>query len=71
MTEPELASHMSRQMAFIKHCQTKDTIGSMLVVFGEDGISQYAATIAPETASQALRELADRLDARTTTRRNY
>ena len=69
MNEPELNSHLSRQLDFIKSCQTEDTIGSMLIVFQDDGIAQYGATIAPETAPQALRELADRLEKRQTVRR--
>lgn len=69
MTEPELSEHLSKQLRFIKSCQTKDTIGSMLVIFQDDGISQYGATIDPETAPQALRELADRIERRETVKR--
>lgn len=69
MTEPELRKHLNIQLGFIKSCETEDTIGSMLVVFGEDGICQYGATIDPETAPQALRELADRIESRTTVKR--
>lgn len=64
MTEPELSEHMRKQMMFVKACQTPDTIGSMLVVFGDNGITQYASSIDPETAPQALRELADRIERR-------
>lgn len=64
MNEPELAGHLNRQLRFIKSCQTQDTIGSMLVIFGDDGITQYGATIDPETAPQALRALADRIERR-------
>jgi hypothetical protein len=69
MTEPELREHLNKQLRFIKDCQTEDTIGSMLVVFGEDGICQYGATVDPETVPQALRELADRLERRETVKR--
>lgn len=69
MTEPEIAEHLNRQLRFIKNCQTRDTIGSMLVIFQNDGITQYGATIDPETAPQALRELADRIEKRTTVKR--
>jgi len=69
MTEPELAEHLNKQLRFIKQCQTSDTIGSMLVIFGEDGICQYGATVDPETAPQALRELADRIERRETVKR--
>ena len=69
MTEPELREHLNIQLQFIKDHQTEDTIGSMLVVFGEDGICQYGATLDPETAPQALRELADRIELRTTVKR--
>ncbi|QDU03116.1 hypothetical protein V6x_28280 [Gimesia chilikensis] len=69
MTEPELKAHLNNQLQFIRECQTEDTIGSMLVIFGKDGICQYGATIDPETAPQALRELADRIESRTTVKR--
>lgn len=69
MTEPELREHLNKQLRFIKSCQTPDTIGSMLVIFGADGITQYGATVDPETAPQALRELADRIERRQTVKR--
>lgn len=69
MTEPELGAHLSKQLRFIKSCHTPDTIGSMLVIFQADGITQYGATIDPETAPQALRELADRIERRQTVKR--
>lgn len=69
MTEPELAEHLTRQLRFIRSCQTKDTIGSMLVIFQDDGIAQYGATVDPETVPQALRELADRIERRETVKR--
>ena len=70
MTEPELGEHLTRQLRFIKSCETEDTIGSMLVIFQDDGITQYGATIDPETAPQALRELADRIERRESVKRN-
>lgn len=69
MNEPELAEHMNRQLRFIKGSQTEDTIGSMLVVFQEDGITQYGATLDPETTPNALRELAARIEYRETVKR--
>lgn len=69
MTEPELREHMSHQLQYIKSCQTEDTIGSMLIIFGADKITQYGATVDPETAPQALRELADRIERRETVKR--
>lgn len=69
MNEPELADHLNNQLRFIKACQTGDTVGSMLVIFQDDGITQYGATIDPETAPQALRELADRIERRETVKR--
>ena len=69
MTEPELAEHMNRQLEPIKAAQTQDTIGSMLVIFQTNGTTQYGATIDPETAPAALRELADRIEHRQTIRR--
>lgn len=69
MTEVELSAHLTKQLRFIQSCQTPDTIGSMLIIFQDDGISQYGATVDPETAPQALRELADRLEKRQTVKR--
>lgn len=69
MTEPELSEHLTKQLRFIKSCQTPDTIGSMLIIFQDDGITQYGATVDPETAPQALRELADRIERRQTVKR--
>ena len=69
MTEPELAEHLNRQLRFIKASQTPDTVGSMLIIFGDNGISQYGATVDPETAPAALRELADRIEKRQTVKR--
>ena len=71
MDEPALNSHLSKQLRFIKSCQTEDTVGSMLIIFQDDGITQYGATIHPETAPQALRELADRLERREGVKRNW
>lgn len=69
MNEPELNAHLSKQLRYIQSCQTADTIGSMLVIFQDDGITQYGATVDPETAPQALRELADRIERRQTVKR--
>ncbi len=64
MTEPELSRYVSGILNFIKSRATPDTIGAMLVIFQDDGITQYGATVDPETAPQALRELADRIERR-------
>lgn len=69
MTEPELREHLNRQLRFIQSCHTLDTIGSMLIIFQDDGITQYGATVDPETVPQALRELADRIERRQTVKR--
>lgn len=69
MTEPQLGEHLSRQLRFIKGSQTEDTIGSMLVVFQENGITQYGATVDPETTPDALRELAARIEFREAVKR--
>lgn len=70
MTEPELGAHLRTQLDFIKSHQTPDTIGSMLIIFQDNSITQYGATIAPETAPESLRELADRLERRQTVKRD-
>lgn len=69
MTEPELSVHLSRQLKFIKACQSEDTVGSMLIIFQKDMICQYGATVDPEQAPKALRELADRIERRETVKR--
>jgi NAD(P)H-dependent FMN reductase len=69
MTEPELANHLNHVLRFIKANQTPDTVGSMLIVFQDNGITQYGATVDQETAPQALRELADRIERRMTVQR--
>lgn len=69
MTEPELGEHLIRQLKFIKGCQSEDTIGSMLIIFQRDKITQYGSTVDPETVPQALRELADRIEKRETVKR--
>lgn len=69
MTEPELRHHLDHQLRFIESCQTIDTIGSMLIIFGADGIAQYGATIDPQGTPASLRELADRIEANQTVKR--
>jgi hypothetical protein len=69
MTEPELREHIGQLMRHNKSQQTPDTIGSMLVIFQTNGITQYGSTVDPETAPQALRELADRIERRWTVKR--
>lgn len=69
MNEQQLGQHLFKQLRFIKSCQTPDTIGSMLLIFQDNGITQYGATIDPETAPQALRELADRIEKRQAVKR--
>lgn len=64
MDQEELDGHLKHQIRFIHACQTEDTIGSMLIVFGADGVGQYASTVDSECAPAALRELADRLERR-------
>lgn len=62
MNEIQLYEHLNKQLRFIYECQTLDTIGSMLIIFGDNGISQYDATVDPETTPEALRELADKIE---------
>lgn len=69
MTQDELSIHLGGQLEFIKKCQTSDTLGAMLVIFEEDNVTQYGATIDPECAPAALRELADRIENRQTIKR--
>ena len=69
MTEHEIGAHLTHQLRYIKATQTEDTVGCMLIIFGQDKITQYGSTVDPETAPQALRELADRIERRETVKR--
>jgi len=69
MPEPELAEHFRSIIKSVDCRQPDDVIGSMVITFMDNGISQYVASIDPETAPDALRELADRLEQRTTVKR--
>lgn len=64
MDEPTLQEHIDKQMRYLKSCETQDTIGTMLVIFQYNGITQYGASVDPTTAPDALRDLANRLEAR-------
>ncbi len=64
MPEPELRRHLSEMLDFIRLHERQDAIGSILVIFGNNGISQYGATVDPETVPQALLDLADRIERR-------
>jgi hypothetical protein len=69
MTEPELRNHLNVQLSFIKACETPDVLGSMLIIFQDDNITQYGATSKLQNVPQALRELADRLERNQTVKR--
>lgn len=69
MTEPDLKRYFHHLMAMLQELKPDDVIGWMLIGFQDDHITQYAASIDPETAPQALRELADRIEARETVKR--
>ena len=62
MTEPELRDHFNELMSVVQVRLAHDAIGAMVVVFQDNGITQYAASIDPATATNALRELADRIE---------
>ena len=44
MTEPELSEHVNNQLKQIHACETADTVVSVLIIIGEDGICQYGST---------------------------
>lgn len=69
MSKAELTEHINRQLRFVSMHSTPDTLGAMLILFQDNGITQYGASVDPETAPEALRELADRLERRETNRR--
>lgn len=63
MTEPELREYFNLLMSATKSVIPPDCLGFMIVVFVDDGITQYASSVQREGAIEALRELADRLEA--------
>lgn len=69
MDEPTLRHHLNEQLTFLLHSETEDTLGTMLIIFGDNGISQYGATRRLTNIPQALRELADRLERNETVER--
>ena len=69
MTEPDLSEYMKSLMTLVHERRTEDTVGAMVIVFQEDQITQYVASLDPSTTPQALRELADRLERRETVER--
>lgn len=64
MTEPELSKHFSNLMQLVDDRQPDDVIGTMIITFQKNGISQYVSTVDPVTVPAALRELATRLQRR-------
>lgn len=64
MTEPELFDYINLLMSATKQVVPPDVEGFMLVLFCDDGITQYGSSVTRETAVPALRELADRLEKR-------
>jgi hypothetical protein len=64
MAEPELEYYINLLMSATQHIVPPDVEGFMIVLFCDDGITQYGSSITRETAVPALRELADRLEKR-------
>lgn len=64
MTEPELEQYINLLMSATQCVVPTDVQGFMVVLFCDDGITQYGSSITRETAVPALRELADRLEKR-------
>ena len=64
MDEPTLKKYFNGLMSMLQSLKTPDCHGFMLIAFQDDGITQYASSIDPMTAPDALRELADRLERR-------
>lgn len=64
MTEPELSKHFANLMQLVDDRQPDDVIGTMIITFQKNGISQYVSTVDPVTVPAALRELATRLQRR-------
>lgn len=66
MTEPELKEYIGAMLDFFESRQTQDTTGAILVLFGDDGIAEFGATIDVEMVPGRLRVLADRIEQRQT-----
>lgn len=69
MNEPQLRQHLNTMCGMLQLMQTVDALGFMIVIFQDNGLSQYGSTVDPETAPAALRELADRIERRETVTR--
>ena len=66
MTEPELRTYFNQVMNATQSVVPPDVEGFMLVMFTDQGITQYASSVEREDAVEALRELADRLERKDT-----
>ena len=62
MTEPELKVFINGLCRSMKSRLPSDATGFVLLIFGDDGIAQYAASIDRKSGIAAIREFADRLD---------
>ena len=62
MTEPELKTYFNLVMEATEAITPPDVMGSMVIMFMDNGITQYASSIERDGAIKALRELADRLE---------
>lgn len=69
MTEPELREYFNLLMSATQQVIPPDVLGLMIICFQADKITQYAASIEPEGAIEALRELVDRLERMETVKR--
>lgn len=62
MTEPELSRLFKGLCRSTKARLPSDATGFVLLVFGDDGIAQYAASIDRQSGIAAIREFVDRLE---------
>lgn len=64
MSREALSKHMTDRLRIIETLETEDTLGTMLVIFTDEGVCQYGATKQLTEVPQMLRELADRYEER-------
>jgi len=62
LTPQEIANHMDGLMRFVSASQTSDTIGSIVLVFGESGFAQSGGTIDRSFVPSVLRAFATQIE---------
>ena len=62
MSQDQKKAHMMKTIKSVAKLEAEDTIGTVVLMFQDNGQLQYAATVQLEGVAQALRNLADTID---------